>query len=169
MKLYAAPVPFVRGQHETAGFECGSESLDIWLQRYAGQSQSRDAARTFVVVDSARVVGYYALVVAEIDIGEASSDVARGMSTRFPIPVVKLARLAVDRKSQRTGLGGGLLLDALERSVRASEDVGIRAVVVDAIDQSAESFYKKHGFEASELEDDVLMIRLRDVREMLAR
>lgn len=144
-----SPAPLDPSRHRTDEFACGVERLDAWLRAYAGQGQKRDAARTFVVADEAeRVVAYYTLVAAQLEHSTATDAVRRGMSKRFPIPVVLLARLAVDRSQQGTGLGGALLADAMRRSVRAADEVGIRAVVVDALDESAAGFYRRFGFEA---------------------
>ncbi len=151
------PTPFDPAQHRTDGFSCGVERLDTWLRAYAGQSQRRDAARTYVVVDASDdVVGYYTLVAAQVTLTRATSDVARGMSKRFPIPVVLLARLAIDESRQGTGVGAALLADALRRTVRVADDVGIRAVVVDAIDAGAAAFYARYGFAA--LDDEPLTL-----------
>jgi GNAT superfamily N-acetyltransferase len=143
-----APVPLDPARHDTAGFACGDERLDTWLRAYASQNERRDAARTFVIADKAdRVLGYYTLVAAQLDHAGATAAVRRGMSKRFPIPVVLLARLAIDGSQQGRGLGAALLADAMRRAVRAADEVGIRAVLVDAIDDRAAAFYERFGFE----------------------
>ena len=99
-----------------------------------------------------------------MDAEEATSEVRRGMSQHFPIPVVLLARLAVDDRRHGEGIGAALLADAMRRAVRAADEVGIRAVVVDAIDERAAQFYRRFGFEALEGEGQRLMttvVRLR--------
>jgi predicted N-acetyltransferase YhbS len=93
------------------------------------------------------VVGYYTLVAAQIDHSDATPEVRRGMSKRFPIPVVLHARLAIASRCQGQGLGAELLTDALRRSVRAAEEVGVRAVVVDALDLEAAGFYRRFGLQ----------------------
>lgn len=148
MKL-GAPEPLDPARHVLDEFACGVDRLDTWLRAYAGQGQRRDAARTFVVADTRhRVRGYYTLVAAQLAHADATPDVRRGMSKRFPIPVVLLARLAVDRSQQGKGLGAALLADAMRRAVGAAEQVGIRAVLVDAIDENAAAFYRRFGFAA---------------------
>lgn len=151
------PAPLDPSRHRTDEFACGVERLDAWLRAYAGQGQKRDASRTYVVADDDdRVLGYYTLVAAQLDHAAATDAVRRGMSKRFPIPVVLLARLAVDRSVQGGGLGGALLADAMRRSLRAAEEVGIRAVIVEALDESAAAFYRRFGFHS--LEGDTLLL-----------
>jgi GNAT superfamily N-acetyltransferase len=144
----AAPAPLDPARHDAAGFACGDERLDTWLRAYASQNERRDAARTFVIADAAdRVLGYYTLVAAQLNHAGATAAVRRGTSKRFPIPVVLLARLAIDGSQQGRGLGAALLADAMRRAVRAADEVGIRAVLVDAINDRAATFYQRFGFE----------------------
>jgi GNAT superfamily N-acetyltransferase len=164
-----AVVPFDRRRHDVEEFTCGRESLDRWLRAYASQSQRRDAARTFVTADNGgRVLGYYTLVAGQIEHQGATESVRRGMSRHFPIPVAIIARLAVDETQQGKGLGRSLLLDALRRILRASNELAVRAVIVDAIDDAAATFYQRFGFEASHLEARLLMVQLAAVRNALA-
>jgi GNAT superfamily N-acetyltransferase len=151
-------------RHDTSAFESGSEALDRWLVRYAGQSERRDAARTFVMADAGAVIGYYALLAGELEHGEATEQTRRGLSRRYPIPVAILARLAVDRRHQQRGLGAMLLRDALERVVLASEELAVRAVVVHAIDQRAARFYEHFGFRALSSRPRTLMVTLAELR-----
>jgi GNAT superfamily N-acetyltransferase len=165
-----ATTAFDRGAHRVETFNCGQESLDRWLRAYAGQSQRRDAARTFVTLDpDGNVAGYYTLVAAQVEYEQTSANVARGLSRHFPIPVALLARLAVSTPHQGTGLGRSLLLDALQRVLRASDELAIRAVTVDAIDERAASFYRTFGFEPSDLTPNTLMIPLQLARQTLSR
>lgn len=136
-------------RHDVTGFSCGNELLDRWLVRYAGQNQRRDAARTFVAATTdQRVYGYYTLLAGQLDHHEATPETSKGLSQRFPIPVAILARLAIDAGQHGQGIGAALLNDALMRVVRASDQVGVRAVVVHAVDKNASSFYQRFGFRA---------------------
>lgn len=152
-------------RHDVDAFDCGNEMLDHWLVRNAGQSERRDAARTFVAAAARdRVVGYYTLVAGQIEHDEATSSVRRGLSRHFPVPVVILARLAVDRHSQGHGLGPRLLANALERICHAAEDVAVRAVLVHAIDDRAASFYERFGFRSNTTTPRTLMVTLAELR-----
>jgi GNAT superfamily N-acetyltransferase len=150
--------------HEVASFACGEESLDRWLHRYAGQSERRDATRTFVAVDGSGVVrGYYTLVAGQLEHVEATETVSKGLSRHFPIPVAIFARLAVDERSQGQGLGVSLLNDALERICRAAQEVAVRAVVGHAINSAAMSFYERFGFRGLSEAPRSLMVTLAEL------
>ncbi len=167
-KRFGATAPFDRHAHRVDEFSCGAETLDRWLRAYAGQSQRRDAARTFVTADrESHVVGYYTLVAAQVEHEQATAAVRRGLSKHFPIPVALIARLAVATRYQGAGLGRSLLLDALQRVLRASDELAIRAVTVDALGDDAASFYRKFGFEPSQLAPDTLMVPLEALRATL--
>lgn len=153
-------------RHSVAAFACGNEALDRWLIRSAGQSERRDAARTFVALSGeTEVIGYYSLVAGQIEQEQATAPVRRGLSRHFPVPVVILARLAVDRRSQGQGVGPRLLANALERICRAAEDVAVRAVLVHAIDDRAASFYQRFGFRATTTTPRTLMVTLAELRD----
>jgi GNAT superfamily N-acetyltransferase len=165
---FGSTEPFDGERRDASGFDCSEPALDAWLRSYAGQSQRRDAARTFVAADSAgRIAGYYTLVAAVIDHSEATTATRRGLSRHFPIPAALLARLAVDREHQGSGLGRSLLLDALERILRASDEVAMRAVLVHAKSPAAASFYARYGFEPSGIDALTLMVPLPIVRATL--
>jgi GNAT superfamily N-acetyltransferase len=152
-------------RHDVAEFACGMESLDRWLVRYAGESQRRDAARTFVATtDGAIVSGYCSLVAGQITHDEATEGARRGLSRHFPIPVAILARLAVQLHHGQ-GIGAVLLNDALRRVSHATELIAVRAVVVHAIDDEAAGIYRRFGFRALSTTPRTLMITLSDLRE----
>lgn len=135
---------FDQGRHETASFSSGVDVLDDWLRRVAPVAAAAGTAATWVLCRGRRVVGYYALAMGSIERTRAPSRLGRGQPD--PVPVLVLARLALDRAEQDTGLGGDLLLDALVRAVAGARQFGARAVVVDAIDGRASEFYRYHGF-----------------------
>lgn len=150
--------------HDASKFESGNEALDRWLHRYAGQSERRDAARTFVIADAGFVIGYYALLAGELDHHQATEPTRKGMSHHYPIPVAVLARLAVDRRHQHRGVGATLLRDALRRVTLASEQLAVRAVVVHAIDEPAARFYEHFGFRSLTSTPRTLMVTLAELR-----
>ncbi len=113
------------------------------------------------------VIGYYTLVASQVEQSEATSEVQRGVSKHFPIPVCLIARLAVDRSEQSIGLGRSLLLDALQRTERASRSVAMRAVLVHAIDEEAAAFYTRFGFRPASAEPLTLMVPLEAIRRLL--
>ncbi len=168
MSRLSATESLDRTRHRVDSFGCGHEALDLWLRAHAGQNQRRDAARTFATAEpDGAVVGYYTLVAAQVRQETATAPVGRGMSRHYPIPVALLARLAVDRRQQGAGVGASLLLDALQRVTRASDEIAVRAIVVDAIDESAASFYRHFGFESSPLSPSTLMVPLEIARRVL--
>ena len=116
------------------------------------------------VTTGQRVLGYYAALVGEVTHARATPALRQGMSQHFPIPVALIARLAVDAGAQGRGIGAALLRDALVRSVAAGEHVGIRGVVVHAIDEAAAQFYERHGFTSLTDEPRTLMMTLATIR-----
>lgn len=152
------------GRHDTASFDSGAASLDDWLHKTAPVAASAGTAATWVLCRGDRVVGYYALAMGSIEGRIAPSRLGRGQPD--PIPVLLLARLALDRSEQGSGLGADLLQDALVRAVAGARHYGARAVVVDAIDDRAVTFYEHHGFLA--LDGRRLYRRLRDIERSLS-
>jgi GNAT superfamily N-acetyltransferase len=134
-------------KHDRASFHCGQPTLDDWLKLRVGQFEKRDLARTYVAVrkGNSKVLGYYAIANHRVTYGALTADQAKGLP-QIDIPVVLLARLAVDRSDQGQGLGELLLVDALRRAQHIGDQVGVRAVEVDAIDELARTFYAKYGF-----------------------
>lgn len=162
---FLAPVP-LDAKHKLNSFDCGKHALNDWLQRFARQAQGSGSARTFVVCDADRVVGYFSLTVGQIDTLEAPERIRRGMG-QYPIPVIILARLAVDKACHGRGLGTGMLQDAIRRTLKIAEDAGIRALLTHPIDESAEMFYRRFGFEPTPLRERQLILLLKDARRLI--
>ncbi|MEO8967305.1 MAG: GNAT family N-acetyltransferase [Solirubrobacteraceae bacterium] len=160
----AAIERFDPARHDVAAFDCGNEALNRWLTRSAGQSDRRDAARTFVTSAAGVVVGYYALLAGQLEHQAATAIVRSGQSRHFPIPVAILARLAVDADHQHRGVGAALLRDALIRIQSAAAHVAVRAVIVHAIDDQAAAFYARYGFRAVTATPRTLMVTLAELR-----
>jgi len=160
-----APLP-VGPAHRLEAFDCGKPMLNHWLMRHARQSQASGSARTFVSCDEDRVAGYYSLTVGQIDTLEAPERVRRGMG-QYPIPLIILARLAVDLDYQGRGLGYSLLQDALKRALTVAQQTGIRAVLTHPIDSQAEAFYRRYGFESMPENNRQLIVLLKDARRLV--
>ena len=153
--------------HDLSGFDCGAhESLNDWLKRFALANQKNESARTYVVHRSGSVVGYYSISAGSVAAEESPTRIAKGLA-RHPIPVILLARLAVDKNEKGTGLGKALLKDALARIAQAADIVGARAVLVHAIDEPARKFYEHFDFEPSPMHELQLMLLMKDLRRAL--
>ncbi|PCI39987.1 MAG: GNAT family N-acetyltransferase [Elusimicrobia bacterium] len=152
--------------HNRSRFDSSAADLDEWLKRFSLQSMKKDSARTFVVHRSGIVVGYYALTAGSASHEEATAATKKGLP-QYPIPVIIIARLAIDRQEQGTGLGSALLKDALIRIETASKDIGIRAVLVHAINSDARKFYENNDFERSPINEFTLMLSMKDLRANL--
>jgi len=145
--------------HDLSEFDCGEPLLNDWLKRRALANQTSGASRTFVVVDNRqRVIGYYAVAAGAVAHRGSTGAVRRNMPD--PIPVMVLARLAVDRSAQGKQLGGALLKDAVLRALSVSENVGVRALLVHSLHEKAKAFYRHYGFEESPADPMTLMLRL---------
>lgn len=140
-------------------FDCGEAALDDWLKRRALSNQLSGASRTFVVSDtSRRVFGYHALAAGAVSHELATASVRRNMPD--PVPVLVLARLAIDRQAQGLKLGAALLQDALNRAIAVSQNAGISALLVHALNGRARSFYQHYGFQPSTVHSMTLMLKL---------
>jgi GNAT superfamily N-acetyltransferase len=163
--VISAPAKLAAG-HRTDNFDGGSPGLDEWFRRHALASQQADTARTFVVCNRNAVVGFYSLAVGAVDHVGAPPRVAKGVG-RHAIPLMLLARLAVDHRYAGQGIGKGLLKDAILRTTQAAEFAGIRAILVHAKDGNARKFYEKFGFEPSPLDPLQLLLLMKDARKAL--
>ncbi len=154
-----APQPLA-SIHRLDDFACGETSLDDWLKRRALANHLSGASRTFVAVGADnRVHGYYAMAAGAVTHQTATSAIRRNMPD--PVPVMVLARLAVDQQAQGAQLGAALLQDAVKRAIVVSQNAGVRALLVHAINERAKQFYEHYGFRESPLNPMTLMLRLR--------
>jgi GNAT superfamily N-acetyltransferase len=145
--------------HQLDDFACNVDSLNDWLKKRAYQNQLSGASRTYVVLESKRVVGYYCLASGALELNDAPTQVRRNMPN--PIPVAILGRLAVDKPFQGKGLGVALLQDAVLRTAQAGGILGIRGLLVHALSMEAKAFYEHHGFVASPTQAMTLILSLR--------
>lgn len=166
-KLSLSTVEPICESHDVSRFDCGiHESLNDWLRRFALINQKNESARTYVVHRGGSVVGYYSISAGSVSVEESPARVAKGLA-RHPIPVILLARLAVDKNEKGRGLGKALLKDALARIAQAADIVGARAVLVHAIDEPARKFYEHFDFEPSPIHELQLMLLMKDLRKAL--
>lgn len=147
-------------EHDVTEFECGNATLDDWLVRRAFKNQTLNASRTFVTCQGGTniVVGYYCLASGSVDHTHAPRGLRQNMPD--PIPVILLGRLAVDVAFQSHNVGKWLLKDATERVVKIAEHIGIKAIMVHAIDEKARHFYEHYGFVQSVISPNTLLYRL---------
>jgi hypothetical protein len=154
----SAPQPLT-AEHDLASFSSGTQELDEWLKRRALTNHNSGASRVFVTVDdTGRVYGYYALAAGAVAHVEATGNVRRNMPD--PIPVVVLGRLARDVNTKGIQLGAALLKDAVNRAGAVAKDLGVRAMLVHAINAHAAAFYEFYGFTPSPIHPLTLMLRL---------
>ena len=145
--------------HRVHSFACGESVLDEWLKRRALGNQTSGASRTFVVTTHVReVMAYYALAAGAVAHQDATRSIRQNMPD--PVPVMVLARLAVDARAQGMKLGAALLQDALQRCVLVSQNTGVRAMLVHALNDRARQFYEHYGFKVSPAHPMTLMLRL---------
>lgn len=134
--------------HDRAGFDCGEVSLNRYLQQLAGQHFRDGIATTQVLIDDevpSRIVGFYTLAAAQVSLDDLQVADRRRLP-RYPVPAARLARLAVARTEQGHGLGASLLQDAVKRCLALRGDLGVRVLVVGALDDGAATFYRLYGF-----------------------
>ncbi|ODS93818.1 MAG: GNAT family N-acetyltransferase [Comamonas sp. SCN 65-56] len=156
----------LEASHRLEEFDCGKPALTEWLLRHARQAQGSGSARTFVSCDGERVAGYYSLTVGQIDTLEVPERVRRGMG-QYPIPLIILARLAIDLNYQKRGLGFSLLQNAIQRAIAVARNAGIRALLTHPLDAEAQAFYQRFGFEPTPENEQQMILLLKDARRLI--
>jgi GNAT superfamily N-acetyltransferase len=147
-------------EHQVHAFASGETALDEWLKRRAFANNTSGASRTFVVADDhLEVMGYYALAAGAVTHQESNRAIRQNMPD--PIPVMVLARLAVDVRAQGMKLGAALLRDALQRCIQVSQNAGVRALLVHALNDKARQFYEHYGFKATPSHPMTMMLSIR--------
>jgi GNAT superfamily N-acetyltransferase len=159
-RSWRRPVPLT-ADHEVSAFSCGKPELDSWITERALGNQFRGATKTHVVFDDGPVIGFYALTNGAIAHNDVRGRIKRNMPN--PIPAVILARMAVDEKHKRSGLGEALLQSAIETTIAAATTIGIACLIVHAKDDDARSFYLHYGFEPSPTDPLHLILLLKDI------
>ncbi len=153
-------------EHDPTHFDCGHPALNSFIRQHALPGQRANASRTYVAVVGTVIVGYHTLVVGGVAYEEAPERLAKGLP-RHPVPIMLLARLAVDQTWQGEGLGAALVVDAMRRTLQAADIAGVRALLTHAKDGAAKSFHAHLGFEPFPGEPLILYRLLKDIRAML--
>jgi ribosomal protein S18 acetylase RimI-like enzyme len=149
-------------KHDRVSFDCGEPSLNTYLKQYARQNDEKGLGRTYVATETGqRIEGYYT-----ISTGAVKFDDVPAKLPKYPVPVVHLGRLAIDMGSQGKGLGELLLLDALKRASLAADQLGIYAVEVRALNDSARRFYQKYGFTSLLDNEHHLYLPMKTIRKL---
>lgn len=161
-----APLVLLAKTHQVSEFDCGKLPLNEFLTRYALQNQASGGARTYVLLRGDRVIGYYSLVPASVEAEDAPPRVLKGQG-RYPVPVILMARFALDISEQGKGLGKALFRDALRRALAGADAIGGRAFLVHAKDEEAYAFYRRFGMEESPTHPLHLFLLFKDIRQSL--
>ncbi len=139
-------IEHLQKHHIRNRFDCGESTLNDYLVQYARQNDERNIARTFVAVASdACVQGFYTISAADIEFSECPDKFTKHLP-KYPLPAARIGQLAVDRSTQGHGLGARLLIDALQRIYTTSDEIGIKIILVDALNEKACAFYTHFGF-----------------------
>ena len=144
--IFRGSIEPLSSKHDRQAFTCGVDALDQYLRRFARQHAVANVSRTYVTVDGAEIYGFYSLAMSGIRKDNLPARIADRFPN-FPLPVARLARLAVAAHRQRQGLGELLLADALQRCLRLSAEIGMIGVIVDAKDERARAWYLRYEFE----------------------
>ena len=163
----ARSVEKLRPDHPIECFDCGREELNRYLQRFAWQNQQAGAAQTYIGLAGDAVIGYYTLAVGHVTREEAPERLTKGLASH-PVPIMLLARLAVDHRWQGQGVGKALLKDAMLRTLQAADIAGIRAFAVHAKDEEVRRFYLKIDIIPSPSDPMHLFVLLKDVRRIVS-
>lgn len=148
-------------------FTCGRDSLDHWLKNRAAKSNDARDSKVFVICNEAgEVVGYYAICAGSVSHEEATPKLRRNAPD--PIPMGLIGRLAVRDDMNGRGIGRALLRDAILRIAQASENIGIKGILVHALDDDAANFYTHLGFRPSTIDEHHLMISLKEITAELS-
>ncbi len=165
MSIIHGPVLLTKA-HDYLGFDCGKEPLNTFLIRHALANQANDSARTFVGLEDNRVVGYYSLAVSAIKYDEAPERMTKGLA-RHPVPILLMARFAVDKDFQGKGIGKGLFKDAIARCLNISQQAAVRAFMVHAKDEEARELYLRFGMQECPENSFHLYYLMKDIERTL--
>ncbi|RJP29990.1 MAG: N-acetyltransferase [Candidatus Omnitrophota bacterium] len=162
------PIEKLTAEHEVDSFDCGKEELNRFLKRFALMNQRSESSQTYIACLAGRVVAYCSLTVGSVLHADAPERIKKGLP-RYPIPVMILARLAVDDRYQGKGLGKALLKNALLRKAQAADIAGIRALLVHAKDEEAFAFYRYFNFDPGPTDPYRLFLVMKEIKRLVAR
>ena len=153
--------------HKVDAFDCGEVALNQFLHRFALVNQKANSAQTYVVTTQQdEVIAFYSLAVGSVAYLASSLRICKGLPAHL-VPVMILARLAVDRHHQGKGLGKALLKDALLRTLQAADIAGIRCLLIHAKSDAARDWYQSFDFEPSPIDSYQLFLLLKDIRAVV--
>jgi GNAT superfamily N-acetyltransferase len=153
--------------HAVENFDCGEDTLNRFLSRFALSNQQASASQTYIGQADGTIVGFYTLVVGEVAYDDAPERLKKGLA-RHPVPLMLLARLAVSQAWQGKGVGAGLLKDAMLRTLQAADIGGIRALAAHAKNDTACAFYEHFGFIPSPTDPLHLFVLTKDLQRMIS-
>jgi len=153
--------------HNRKAFDCGSESLNKFIQTQARQHDDRGISRSFVLVEDDHpkiILGYFTLTICEV----IPADIPDPRLQRYPhpMPSAKLVRLAVSSNHQKKGMGKILIIEALRRTIAISENAGLTGIFVDAKDESAAAYYQQYKFIPHENNPLLLFLPIKTIRQL---
>jgi GNAT superfamily N-acetyltransferase len=163
-----SPAKLLGPEHQLEGFGCGKPSLDRWLKRHGLENQEANISRTYVTCADGtnEVAGFHSLAMSSVEPDRVPAEVTFP-AVKYPIPVMLLARLAVDTRHQRRKLGSAMLRDALLRTLSASRQAGVVAMLVHALDDDAANWYAEKGFSPSAIDPLHLFLSLATIQAAL--
>ena len=153
-------------QIDRKNFDCGIEELNLYLRQFAIPNDKKNIGKTFVAVEEsipAAPLGYYTVGMAQITVEDIPEKIKRGLP-RYPVPAMRIGKLAVDTGQQGKNIGAYLLKEAFLRAVNISSEVALKFVVVDAINKKAMDFYLKYGFIALKEKPLTLLIPVETIK-----
>jgi len=147
-------------------FNCGVGELNSYLKRFAKKNDKLNVGRTYLLLDNETVVGFYTVSVGNIEFQSLPQEISTRLP-KYPLPVFRICRLAIDQQFQK-GLGEYILMEAFLNALSVASKVALFAVVVDAKDETAKTFYQHYGFISYQDMDLSLFISLDSLEELLA-
>lgn len=161
---------FDKKQHDATLFDCGISELNVYLKEKAGQESRKKVTAVYIMHEKGekRIIGYYTLSSYAIELSDLPDDISKKLPKYPLLPAILLGRLAIDNHFQGKKIGGHLLIDALLRSERLSREIGAIAVIVDAKDTRARSFYEKYNFKQFPEHPSKLYLPINTIRDLLS-